>query len=77
MVYCKNCGYLEFYNKEFLIVGNILDLFFGGWFMYLSFNDFKYIMKVKWDVVYVICEIGCCKYFNNFYGVNYFVKYYG
>lgn len=30
VVYCKNCGYSEFYNKESSTAGNILDLFFGG-----------------------------------------------
>lgn len=29
-VYCKNCGYSEFYNKESSKASNILDLFFGG-----------------------------------------------
>ncbi|WP_102347795.1 zinc ribbon domain-containing protein [Bacillus sp. Marseille-P3661] len=30
VVYCKNCGYSEFYNKESSTAGNILDFFFGG-----------------------------------------------
>lgn len=29
VVYCKNCGYSEFYNKRSSTGGNILDLFFG------------------------------------------------
>ncbi|RBW70938.1 zinc ribbon domain-containing protein [Bacillus taeanensis] len=29
VVYCKKCGYSEFYNKNASIGGNILDLFFG------------------------------------------------
>lgn len=28
VVYCKNCGYSEFYNKESSTAGNVLDLFF-------------------------------------------------
>jgi uncharacterized protein len=30
VIYCKNCGYSEFYNKKSSTGGNILDLFFGG-----------------------------------------------
>ncbi|WP_226576635.1 zinc ribbon domain-containing protein [Halobacillus litoralis] len=30
VVFCKNCGYSEFYNKEASKAGNILDFFFGG-----------------------------------------------
>lgn len=30
VVYCKNCGYSELYNKETSIASNVLDLFFGG-----------------------------------------------
>ncbi|WP_421385191.1 zinc ribbon domain-containing protein [Bacillus salacetis] len=29
VVYCKNCGYSEFYNKNASGASNILDLFFG------------------------------------------------
>ncbi|MYL72080.1 hypothetical protein GLW00_14550 [Halobacillus litoralis] len=29
-VYCKNCGYSEFYNQNASKAGNILDFFFGG-----------------------------------------------
>lgn len=29
VVYCKKCGYSEFYNREASLGGNILDLFFG------------------------------------------------
>ncbi|GGE34562.1 hypothetical protein GCM10011391_11550 [Pullulanibacillus camelliae] len=29
VVYCKNCGYSEFYNKKASMGSNILDLFFG------------------------------------------------
>lgn len=29
VVYCKNCGYSEFYNKQSSTAGNIFDLFFG------------------------------------------------
>jgi uncharacterized protein len=29
VVYCKNCGYSEFYNKNASAASNILDLFFG------------------------------------------------
>lgn len=29
VVYCKNCGYSEFYNKQASTASNILDLFFG------------------------------------------------
>ncbi|CDQ40951.1 MULTISPECIES: zinc ribbon domain-containing protein [Virgibacillus] len=29
VVYCKNCGYSEFYNKETSASSNIFDLFFG------------------------------------------------
>lgn len=30
VVYCKNCGYSEFYNKETSAAGNVLDFFLGG-----------------------------------------------
>ncbi|ENH97555.1 hypothetical protein J416_06073 [Gracilibacillus halophilus YIM-C55.5] len=30
VVYCENCGYSEFYNKNSSSGANILDLFFGG-----------------------------------------------
>lgn len=30
VVYCKNCGYSEFYNKEMSTASNLLDFFFGG-----------------------------------------------
>ena len=29
VVYCKKCGYSEFYNKKSSMSSNILDLFFG------------------------------------------------
>lgn len=29
VVYCKNCGYSEFYNRNSSTASNILDLFFG------------------------------------------------
>lgn len=29
VVYCKDCGYSEFYNKASSTGSNILDLFFG------------------------------------------------
>ncbi len=29
VVYCGNCGYSEFYNKQSSAGSNILDLFFG------------------------------------------------
>ncbi|MFZ3579420.1 zinc ribbon domain-containing protein [Virgibacillus sp. DJP39] len=29
VIYCKNCGYSEFYNKKSSAGSNILDLFFG------------------------------------------------
>ena len=29
VVYCKQCGYSEFYNKESTTASNVLDLFFG------------------------------------------------
>ncbi|WP_409254244.1 zinc ribbon domain-containing protein [Bacillus sp. SCS-153A] len=29
VVYCQNCGYSEFYNKNASSASNILDLFFG------------------------------------------------
>jgi len=29
VVYCKDCGYSEFYNKKSSNGSNILDLFFG------------------------------------------------
>jgi uncharacterized protein len=30
VVFCKDCGYSEFYNKNSSTASNILDLFFGG-----------------------------------------------
>jgi uncharacterized protein len=30
VVFCKKCGYSEFYNKEASAGSNILDFFFGG-----------------------------------------------
>ncbi|MFD0618558.1 zinc ribbon domain-containing protein [Paenibacillus sp. GCM10027629] len=30
VVFCNNCGYSEFYNRESSVGSNILDLFFGG-----------------------------------------------
>ncbi|MDQ0160828.1 zinc ribbon domain-containing protein [Alkalibacillus salilacus] len=30
VVFCKNCGYSEFYNKEASAAGNVFDFFFGG-----------------------------------------------
>jgi predicted nucleic-acid-binding Zn-ribbon protein len=30
VVYCKNCGYSEFYKKDSSLGSNIFDLFFGG-----------------------------------------------
>lgn len=30
VVYCKKCGYSEFYNKESSKLSNVVDLFFGG-----------------------------------------------
>ncbi|MFC4559944.1 zinc ribbon domain-containing protein [Virgibacillus kekensis] len=29
VVYCKNCGYSEFYNKQASSASNIFDFFFG------------------------------------------------
>ncbi|MFD2627238.1 zinc ribbon domain-containing protein [Oceanobacillus kapialis] len=29
VVYCKNCGYSEFYNKKSSKGSNVIDLFFG------------------------------------------------
>jgi len=29
VVYCKNCGYSEFYNKKASVASNILDFFFS------------------------------------------------
>lgn len=29
VVYCKKCGYSEFYNKNSSMGSNVLDLFFG------------------------------------------------
>ncbi|MCA1029685.1 zinc ribbon domain-containing protein [Bacillus timonensis] len=29
VVFCKNCGYSEFYNKQSSTSSNLLDLFFG------------------------------------------------
>ncbi|MBB5173295.1 zinc ribbon domain-containing protein [Texcoconibacillus texcoconensis] len=30
VVYCKNCGYSEFYNRETTTASNVIDFFFGG-----------------------------------------------
>ncbi|MCA1318278.1 zinc ribbon domain-containing protein [Sutcliffiella sp. NPDC057660] len=30
VVFCKNCGYSEFYNKDTSTASNVLDFFFGG-----------------------------------------------
>ena len=30
VVYCNDCGYSEFYNKNSSTGSNVLDLFFGG-----------------------------------------------
>jgi uncharacterized protein len=30
VVFCKNCGYSEFYNKQSSKASNIIDFFFGG-----------------------------------------------
>lgn len=30
VVYCKSCGYSEFYNKQASKASNVLDFFFGG-----------------------------------------------
>ncbi|MFB6468062.1 zinc ribbon domain-containing protein [Cytobacillus sp. Hz8] len=30
VVYCRNCGYSEFYMKNSSNTSNLLDLFFGG-----------------------------------------------
>ncbi len=30
VVFCKNCGYSELYNKQTSTAGNVFDLFFGG-----------------------------------------------
>ncbi|WEG14771.1 zinc ribbon domain-containing protein [Pullulanibacillus sp. KACC 23026] len=30
VVYCKKCGYSEFYNKQSSTASNILDLFLGS-----------------------------------------------
>lgn len=30
VVYCKNCGYSEFYNRDASRASNVLDFFFGG-----------------------------------------------
>jgi uncharacterized protein len=30
VVYCKNCGYSEFFNKQSSGVSNVLDFFFWG-----------------------------------------------
>ncbi|MCP8967329.1 zinc ribbon domain-containing protein [Ectobacillus ponti] len=30
VVYCKQCGYSEFYNRQSSGMSNVLDLFFGG-----------------------------------------------
>ncbi|OIJ19422.1 hypothetical protein BKP45_13330 [Anaerobacillus alkalidiazotrophicus] len=29
VVYCKNCGYSEFYNKQTSTASNVIDFFFG------------------------------------------------
>lgn len=30
VVYCKKCGYSEFYNSQSSMASNLLDLFFGS-----------------------------------------------
>ena len=30
VVFCKNCGYSEFYNKNSSTASNVFDFFFGG-----------------------------------------------
>ena len=30
VVYCKKCGYSEFYHKHSSTASNLMDLFFGG-----------------------------------------------
>ncbi|RXJ04278.1 hypothetical protein DS745_02525 [Anaerobacillus alkaliphilus] len=30
VVYCKKCGYSEFYNKQTSTASNVIDFFFGG-----------------------------------------------
>ncbi|WP_078546857.1 zinc ribbon domain-containing protein [Litchfieldia alkalitelluris] len=30
VVYCKNCGYSELYNKNASTASNVIDFFFGG-----------------------------------------------
>ncbi|HLR68225.1 MAG TPA: zinc ribbon domain-containing protein [Virgibacillus sp.] len=30
VIFCKNCGYSEFYNKNSSKASNIFDFFFGG-----------------------------------------------
>lgn len=30
VVYCQDCGYSEFYNKDSSTASNAFDLFFGG-----------------------------------------------
>lgn len=30
VVFCKNCGYSEFYNKNMSTASNVIDFFFGG-----------------------------------------------
>ncbi|WP_100406623.1 zinc ribbon domain-containing protein [Bacillus solitudinis] len=30
VVYCTNCGYSEFYNKQASTASNVVDFFFGG-----------------------------------------------
>jgi len=30
VVYCKNCGYSEFYKEESSEASNVIDFFFGG-----------------------------------------------
>lgn len=30
VVFCKNCGYSELYNKQASTTSNVIDFFFGG-----------------------------------------------
>lgn len=30
VVYCKECGYSEFYNRDSSMASNVIDFFFGG-----------------------------------------------
>jgi uncharacterized protein len=30
VVFCKNCGYSELYNKQTSTASNVIDFFFGG-----------------------------------------------